>query len=195
MKGKLTAIGIIFAILIFTPLTLSIILPSNGPSPPPPPPNNQDLVYIYVESSIHDLLFTDLTQYKIDVQTQGYDVELITWYSTDVNALKNNLSNAYQQGLVGAVLIGDLPYATARHLDTSWWVYRHYPCDLFLMDLDGNWSDTVIPNGIFDIDQNEHNNGTGDWTPEIWISRITPSSIGVPGYNYTAAYKSYFTSR
>jgi len=188
MKGKLALVGIIAAVFIFTPITIAVIFEYTGSQPQ----TNQGLVHVYVESSLHDLLLTELTQYTQDIEAQGYNATLISWSINDVTQLKAHLTNAYQQGLVGAVFVGDLPYAMARHWDTAWGLYRNYPCDLYLMDLDGSWMDTVIPNGIYDIDQNEHTNGTGDWTPEIWVSRISPSSIGVSGYNYTAAYESYF---
>lgn len=190
MKKQLKAILIIGTILIAAAVSLSIILPYFKQSPQTP--TSKGLVYIYVDSSIHDTLFSEITQYKQDVIDQGYSAELISWSSNNVSVLKQHLINSSSQGLIGAVLIGDLPYAMARHLDIAWGKHWNYPCDLYLMDLDGNWSDTTSPNGIFDIDQNEHTNGTGDWTPEIWIARISPNSIGATGFNYTAAYKNYF---
>jgi len=188
MKKELKAILIIGTILIAAAGSLSIILPYFKPQSP----SSKGLIHIYVESSIHDTLFSEITQYKQDVIDQGYSAELISWLTNNVSEFKQHLVNASSQGLIGAVLIGDLPYAMARHWDSLHGRYWNYPCDLYLMDLDGNWSDTTSPNGIFDIDQNEHTNGTGDWTPEIWIARISPSSIGATGFNYTAAYKNYF---
>ena len=64
------------------------------------------------------------------------------------------------------------------------------------MDLDGLWQDIVIPPtgefGVFDIDEGEHLNGTGDWEPEIWLSRISPYSMGMPGINYIQELIDYF---
>ena len=190
MKKELKAILIIGTILVAAAVSLSIILPYF--KQPTQTPTSKGLVYIYVDSSIHDTLFSEITQYKQDVIDQGYSADLIAWSSNNVSEIKQHLINASSQGLIGAVLIGDLPYAMARHWDFAWGKHWNYPCDLYLMDLDGNWSDTTSPNGIFDIDQNEHTNGTGDWTPEIWIARISPTSIGATGFNYTAAYKNYF---
>ena len=190
MRKQLKAILIIIPVLIALGLTLTFVVPFL--KQPEQPPTSKGLVYIYVQSSIYDELTPEIQQYETDVKNQGYDTQTISWISNNVLLLKQNLSNAYSLGLKGAVLIGDLPYAMARHWDFAWSRYWNYPCDLYLMDLDGLWSDTVIPNGIFDIDQNEHTNGTGDWTPEIWIARISPSSIGVAGFNYTTAYQNYF---
>ncbi len=190
MRKQLKAILIIIPLLIAVAVSLTIILPYF--KQPSQPPTSKGLVYIYVDSSIYNGLTSEIQQYETDVNNQGYSTKVINWTSSNVAMLKLNLTNAYPLGLEGAVLIGDLPYVMARHLDIAWGKHWNYPCDLYLMDLDGQWSDTVIPNGIFDIDQNEHTNGTGDWTPEIWIARISPSSIGVTGFNYTAAYKNYF---
>ncbi len=190
MKRQLKAILIIIPILIALGITLTFVLPYFKQNEQPP--TSKGLVYIYVHSSIYNGLTPEIQQYETDVNNQGYDTQTINWTSSNVALLKQNLTNAYPLGLKGAVLIGDLPYAMARHWDFAWGKYWNYPCDLYLMDLDGQWLDTAIPNGIFDIDQNEHTNGTGDWTPEIWIARISPSSIGVTGFNYTAAYQNYF---
>jgi len=178
-------------VLIALGVTLTFVLPYFKQSEQPP--TSKGLVYIYVQSSLYNELTPEIQQYETDANNQGYTTQTINWTSNNVALLKQNLSNAYTLGLKGAVLIGDLPYAMARHWDFAWGRHWNYPCDLYLMDLDGQWSDTAIPNGIFDIDQNEHVNGTGDWTPEIWIARISPSSIGVTGFNYTTAYKNYFS--
>jgi hypothetical protein len=63
-------------------------------------------------------------------------------------------------GLVGAVLVGDIPsalYEVSIHT---------FPTDMFYMDLNGTWIDSD-GNGIYD----RH---VGDVSPEIWIGRIKP---------------------
>jgi len=123
-------------------------------------------------------------------------VTLVNCSITDVNVLKTNITAFYALGLEGVVLIGELPYAMAVYHDNAWGVDRYFPTDLFLMDLDGQWLDVLPPIGIFNIDhtngQIEHTNGSGDWEAEIWLGRISPYSMGMPGINYTQELIDYF---
>lgn len=149
-------------------------------------------VRIYVNSTIYDSIFTEINQYKQGIINQGHSVDVINWSSTSVITLKSNINDSYyNNGLNGVIFIGEIPYLLVQHWDVAYGVTRSYPSDLFLMDLDGSW--TYGANGLIDIDQNEHTNGTGDWTPEIWLARINPNSIDVPNFNYTNAYKDYFS--
>ncbi|MBD3197121.1 MAG: hypothetical protein GF317_18850 [Candidatus Lokiarchaeota archaeon] len=154
---------------------------------------SKPLVQIYVNSSIYNSLSSDIDQYKQDVISQGYEVNIISWSDNNVVNLKNHVKTIYNQNnLSGLILIGDMPFAWGRYNDSYYPSRINFPCDLFLMDLDGNWSDTITYPGFYDIDRNEHNDGNGDWTPEIWLSRINPSSINVTPFNHSAAYKNYF---
>ena len=158
--------------------------------------NGSPNVTIYVNSTIFDNINNSVQQFAQDIIQQGYNVTIVNWSNSDVNFLKANISNYYNYGLEGVILIGELPYAIARYFDNGWGVYREFPTDLFLMDLDGLWQDTIVPNGRYDIDHTngiiEHTNGTGDWEPEIWIGRISPYSMGMPGINYTQELIDYF---
>ena len=152
-------------------------------------------VVVYVNSTIYHLIQPEVLRYVQDVTDQGYNVTLINCSITDVNALKLNISGYYNYSLDGVVLIGELPYAIARFTDG--WGIHDFPTDLFLMDMDGLWQDFPIPPaGIYDIDyansKIEHTNGSGDWEPEIWLGRISPYSMGMPGINYTQELIDYF---
>ena len=154
-----------------------------------------NLVHIYVNSTIYSSLSSDITQYKQDIETQGYTANVINWSINDITQLKNHMTAAYSNGLIGAVLIGKLPYAKARYWDASWAMYRHFSCDYYLMDLDGNWTD-VNGNSYYDVgasDNNiEHNNGTADWFPEIWVARISPYTISEVGFNPLNSLNNFF---
>ena len=184
MNKKVKAILLITVILFGTAISLAIFLPYFKQQPI----GNQGYVRIYVNSTIHDQIFRELSQYKQDIINQGYTSDIIAWSSNNITQLKNDLINASLQhsDLKGAVLIGKLPIALYN--DVYWGTYA---CDLYLMDLDGDWLDTVPPppfsDGIFDY----HGDGSGDKYPEIWIGRINPECI--TGINYTKAYKDYFT--
>ena len=83
----------------------------------------------------------------------------------------------YQSGLSCAVFIGHISEAWYEvPNDHYWWEggygYANWICDLFYMDLDGEWIDSD-GNGIYDI----HTNGNGDIYPEIFIGHIDPSTM------------------
>jgi hypothetical protein len=149
-------------------------------------PSRSNLVHIYVNSTIYNSLTSDITQYKQDIETQGYTVNVFNWSNSNVTQLKNHLISARSTGLIGAILIRKLPYAKAQYYDSAWSMYRQFSCDYYLMDLDGNWTD-VNANGYYDVgasDNNvEHNNGTANWFPEIWVARISPYTISEIGFN------------
>ncbi|MBN1801897.1 MAG: hypothetical protein JW891_10350 [Candidatus Lokiarchaeota archaeon] len=172
---------------------------ANEPQSPQSP--QEGYVRIYVNSTIYNSLSSELEQYLQDIETQGFKVNLTTWSNKDVRALKENITYYYNNSeLVGVVLIGKVPYAQARYNDTDYGYnnYRYFPIDLYLTDLDGNWSD---PDGDltynFDLygstniwNDLEHNNGTRDIFPEIWLGRICPESLN--NTNHLQAYKDYF---
>ncbi|MBN1215079.1 MAG: hypothetical protein JXA99_06490 [Candidatus Lokiarchaeota archaeon] len=145
-------------------------------------------VRIYVNSTIYGSISTEISQYEQDVKNQGYLTDVISWSNTDVVQLKGDLINAYNNSFVGAVFIGKIPYALYDNLSISD-TEALYPCDLFLMDLDGLWLDlNPTGDGIFD----GHTTGTGDVYPEIWIGRINPECLNNLGFSYIQAYKDYF---
>lgn len=182
MKKELKAILIIGTILIAAVVSLSIILPYFKQQPTT---TDQGVVRIYVNSTIADNLSTEIEQYKQDVINQGYSVEIVNWSITNVTLLRNDLINASLQpeGLEGAVLIGDLPAAFMQYF---YYQMITYPIDLFLTDLNGEWVDLDLADGLFD----SHNNGTGDVYPEIWVGRICPESLN--NTDHLTAYRDYF---
>lgn len=147
-------------------------------------PTQSNYVRIYVNSTIHDQIFSEITQYKQDIINQGYTADIIAWSNNSIYDLKQDLINAYPQGLIGAVLIGQLPVAQFDYMGNV------FACDFFFMDLDGFWFDANPPfplnDGIIDV----HDNSTGDLYPEIWIGRINPECLTLS--NYTQTYKDYF---
>ncbi|MFW9818943.1 MAG: hypothetical protein ACFFE5_04985 [Candidatus Thorarchaeota archaeon] len=152
-------------------------------------------IRIYVNSTIYNQINSDITQYRQDIINQGYRADLINWSNNSVDVLKQDLINSYSQGLIGAVLIGKLPYAKGQYYDNAWFMYRQFSCDYYLMDLDGNWTD-VDTNGYYDVGASnnnvEHNNGTANWFPEIWVARISPYTISEAGFNPINSLNNYF---
>ncbi len=134
MRKQFKAILIIIPLLIAVAVTLTFVLPYFKQ----PTTSNPGVVRIYVNSTLASSISTEIDQYEQDVINQGYTVEVVNWSQINVTLLRNDLINASVQpeGLEGAVLIGDLPAAILRYYDTFWSLWRNYPCDLYLTDLD-----------------------------------------------------------
>ena len=143
-------------------------------------PLSKPRVNMYVNSSIYSSIYTDVQKYKQNASNQGFIVNVINWSDTSVKNLKLNITYTnYNTSLSGVILIGQLPYAMGRYWDTIWGKAFDFPTDIYLMDLDGNWTD-IDGDSVYNIDPViglEHTNGTGDWGPEIWLARIDPYSI------------------
>ena len=181
MKKEYKATIIIGVILIATMGILAVVLPYLKPTTQ----TSLGVVRIYVNSTIYDQLFSEINTYKQDVIDQGYSAQLVSWSNTNATILKQDLISFYSQGLVGAVFIGKLPIV---QFDDPYGGF--FACDLYYMDLDGDWLDTNPPPPTSDGILDYHGDGTGDKYPEIWVGRINPEPI--TGINYTQAYKDYF---
>jgi hypothetical protein len=115
----------------------------------------------------------------------GYDSVIYEVSGITPEDLKDQIIAYWDNGsnVSGSVLIGDLP-AEWFHHENDFYGPAEFPCDLFLMDLDGTWTDTDS-DGMYD----SHTDGSGDTAPEIFIGRIDASSI--PGDELTIL-KNYF---
>ncbi|NHI91563.1 MAG: hypothetical protein EAX96_03600 [Candidatus Lokiarchaeota archaeon] len=156
-------------------------------------------VYIYVNSTIAANIQSEILQYKTDLELDGYNVTVYNWTDTNpdlysrVSKLKENLTAEYHSNnLTGAVFIGNFPYLLFEgdqedQSGNPTPVYGTFPSDLYLMDLDGNWTDTGGLPGFLDTHFNVSFN---DVYPEIFIARINPEPI--TGINVTQALIKYF---
>jgi hypothetical protein len=119
------------------------------------------LVYVIVNASIYDDVKFYINRYQSDVAKIGFNTTVLSFSGDNPEDVRAILVNASLEGLVGCLLVGDIPWA----LYEDWEVDDEvYPIDLFYMDLDGIWTDTDN-NGKYD----QH---TGDRVPEIWVGRI-----------------------
>ncbi len=139
-------------------------------------------ILIIVNSGIKDGIQPSLDQYTSDLQIEGYNVIVSTVSGGTPKDLRAYLQNELGENLVGCVLIGDLPVPWFE-LDSDWG-YEEFPCDLFYMDLNGEWDD-IDNDGKFD----SHSSGNGDMKPEIWVGRLTSSPLTV---NEIELLKNYF---
>ncbi len=161
-------------------------LTSAGAGEPDPP-----RFEVIVEPSLYAAgqLDASLARYVSDIAAQGYAPTLTTTAFADANALRTHLADRYATaGLAGAVLIGDLPYATYQIPAHGVWSGSPFPSDLYLQDLDGVWTD-ADDNGHFE-------NHTGDVAPEIFVGRLQTSNLtGLHGGRTEAGMLNAYFSR
>ncbi|MFQ6002212.1 MAG: dockerin type I domain-containing protein [Candidatus Zixiibacteriota bacterium] len=128
------------------------------------------LVAIIVNSDLYPRIQTSLDQYVNDLVQDGYSVEVDLWSGGDYRDLRDSLKYKWaQSGLVGAVLIGDLPVAWC---ELFVWGAEEFPIDYYFMELDGVWSDSDNDGLLEGLSA-----GSGDLGPEIWVGRLAPSSL------------------
>ena len=114
-------------------------------------PQSSGTVAIVVQNSLYPSISDAVTQYRLDLNNTGYHTLLYTDVLSNAEELKSNFSLWYDsEGLIGAVLIGRLPYAQYYHPATESFAAETFICDLFLTDLDGNWGDSLPDDGIYD---------------------------------------------
>lgn len=154
-------------------------------------------IYVIVNSSIYSNISNALDQYVIDAEITGYNVTMINATSSlvpNVASLRSLLQTAYNnEGIEGAVLIGKLPHMNYFLPSNGSYPYDEaFPCDLYLMDLNGSWSlDITFPiNYPLFVPYVDFNNHTGHIQPEIWVGRIDPTCL--TGNNQTKALLDYF---
>jgi hypothetical protein len=144
------------------------------------------VVIIFVEDDIISELKDELNLYNETLKNVGYDTLLYQVSGVSPQNLKDIIISDTKNGfnVTGSVLVGDLPTEWFHH-ENDFYGSSEFPCDLYLMDLDGTWFDTD-GDGIFD----SHFDGKGDTAPEIYIGRIDASNV--PG-DEISILKKYFS--
>ena len=122
---------------------------------------NVNKVSILVDSVLYFLITSSLNGYIDDLNAEGYSVNVQRVTGGSPDEIKSWVIDRYNQGDVGFIFIGDI---TAAWAEVSGDVF---PCDLFYMDIDGNWEDKDN-DGDYEI----HTVGGGDMGPEVFVSRI-----------------------
>ena len=139
---------------------------------------------IIVNSVLQPQIQTSLDQYVTDLTDEGYDVETYSTSGGTTQDIRTFLQGRYAQGLVGCILIGDLP---VPWYEADCWdpiEHEQFPCDLFYMDMDGIFTDMDM-NNMYQLH-------TGDVTPEIWIGRLTAGPLTLGGANEVSLLQNYF---
>lgn len=138
-------------------------------------------ICIVVEWTILYGVQSALQQYQQDLAQAGY-TSVIYSTSGSAESLRGHLAklHAEPESLVGAVLIGNIPYIVYEvmndfHDDNSR-TYQNFPCDLFYMDLDGIWSDVLNDEQVI-ANNGKYDTRTGNLDIEIWVSRIKTDTL------------------
>ncbi len=126
-----------------------------------------ELVNIVVYAPIYSGIFDSLSVYISDLEAEGYTIQIDTVRGWSEQDLRAHFASLLGSNLVGAVMIGNVPFAWFEMEGGEG--REQFPIDLYLMDLDGNWIDNDA-NGLFD----DH---SGDRAPEIWVGRIFASPM------------------
>jgi hypothetical protein len=139
------------------PFTFQIVFDQNA--------QRDDLIVIIVNDSLYPRIQGAIDQYVLDLQAEGFSTQLITTLGGTAQDIRNLLIAQMSNGLVGGVMIGDLPIA--------WWEEssygEDYPIDLFFSDLNGSWTDGNN-NGKYD-------GHSGSAAPDIWVGRLHASCL------------------
>lgn len=104
-------------------------------------------------------LAPQIAQLQTDLAAEGWNTTVQSMSGGTVENLKTLIMNT--PDIQGAILIGFLPCAW---FEENYWAPEEFPCELFLMDLNGVWTD-ADGDGMYD-------SHTGHVAPEIWLGRI-----------------------
>ncbi len=97
---------------------------------------------VVVNATIYPAIKTSLVQYSLDVNASGYSTKIVTGTWPTIEQVRAILKGEWQNnGTTAAVLIGDFPIPWFN-LSVGGGGYQYFPCDLYYMDLDGNWGDS-----------------------------------------------------
>jgi hypothetical protein len=128
--------------------------------------SEREKISILVNTALYLLIKDSLNQYIDDLNSEGCSITVQTVLGGLPNEIKEWVIDSYNQGSTGFVFIGDI---TAAWAEVSGDVF---PCDLFYMDLDGNWND-LDNDGDYEI----HTAGIGDMGPEVFVGRINAYTL------------------
>ena len=150
-------------------------------------------IAVLTEQNIALSIQDEINQFIKNLEIDGFSVLSYIISGGTPENLKMFLKSLYSKdSIVGAIFIGNLPVAWFQvKNDFYTYGYAEWPIDLFYMDLDGNWIDslkfdtidTLVPGSDSIYDKH-----SGNVVPEIYIGRLMPTGIG----DDTIIIKNYF---
>ena len=151
------------------------------------PSRLESRVDFFIEETLAAALRPALETLAIDLERETVAVSVFSVSGTSAETLKAVLKDEYATGMTSAVFVGDLPIAWFQMIDDfnnqgANDGYEEFPCDLYFMDLDGTWKDSLVrldtldslvagSDSIYDLHRDSI-------TPEIAVSRLPASAIG-----------------
>jgi hypothetical protein len=152
-------------------------------NPDYPMPNGKLLVV--VNNTLYSSVQTSINNYKSKMESLGYTVILWTCQYGDPVDMRTELQDFYDvEDYFTLFIIGDFPPALSE-IGYFSGENTPYPIDLFLMDLDGVWTDSDH-DGYYD----QH---TGETTPEIALGRLWASNLNYESHTEAQLINDYFT--
>lgn len=147
-----------------------------GPDDPPE-------VVILLEEGLADSVGTDLLRQWIDDIQREYGAQALEVSYGRPEQIRGLLDSLHADGLVGAVLVGNLPAAWTAVWDTEVGAAEECPTDYFLMDLDGRWMDIWVgcPRDSVPGEDGFYDTFEGALDPEIWVGRIRVDNLSALG--------------
>jgi len=141
---------------------------------------SQGRAVLVIHERVRIDLAEELDRYARDLANSGYDVLIFAYQGGSAESLRSFLLTLYRQpeSLEGAVFIGEIPYILFEILQPEYTTpqYEDFPCDLFFMDLDGEWLDAGIDEMLLP-DNGKYDLRSGNLELELWISRIAAHNL------------------
>lgn len=147
----------------------TVSVPLNNPARAATPAAST--ITLIVNSALYSSTTAAITTYINDLQAEGCQVILhLVNNNGSPQDLKALIKADYiNQGISSAFLVGNVPVPWYE-MHESWENnYVQFPCDYYLMDLDGDWGDTNN-NGIFDL----HG---GNFQADISVARLVAQNL------------------
>jgi hypothetical protein len=119
-------------------------------------------ISILVDSDLYPTILPRLDEYAADLIAERHAVFMETVSGGAPEDIKAWVQTRYDAGSGGIVFVGDITAAWAEVSESV------FPCDLFYMDLDGDWDDADT-DGDYEIHQATP---PGDEGPEVCVARI-----------------------
>lgn len=133
-------------------------------------------VLIVVEHNLYAQIGSAVSSLATALGMDGYVTGVFDFAGGTAEDLRATLISLYNEpdSLDGAIFIGDLPHVVFEMIcwkgsdDEG---YASFPCDLFFMDMNGTWSDTLTE-GLVQPGNGKYDTWSGNQSIEIWMGRI-----------------------
>jgi len=146
-----------------------------------PVPGLPDLVVIVTDNATYASLSAEMNQYAADVRHDlGSDVRVLSEDWRSPQAVREGLRALRGQGLVGAVLVGQVP-ATYFYAQLEGPQLDKVPSDFYYMELERDLA--LSEDQVF-----EPPAASASLLPDIWVGRLKPAKEGQAGLEQLRQY-------